>query len=189
MHFYSTFFSLFPESPPLTNINKKPKYKADRADVYSELSDPESYHPHTQERSKIGTFKNKLWRHPSSISTNNEASYRSHPSTNTSLDRKLIGKQQKQTTTKPYKRSRHFSKNSSKNGGFSGSEFSLSLFAGDDYGGYNNNTTSLQRLNKAANRMERMLKVKIFFRILKILDLVEVKRDRISGLIPLWLQK
>nr|CAD2136028.1 unnamed protein product [Meloidogyne enterolobii] len=156
MHFYSTFFSLFPESPPLTNNNKNPKYKADRADVYSELSDPEGYHPHTQERSKIGTFKNKLWRHPSSISTNNEA-YRSHPSTNTSLDRKLIGKQQKQTTTKPYKRSRHFSKNSSKNGGFSGSEFSLSLLAGDDYGGYNN-TTSLQRLNKAANRMERMLK-------------------------------
>uniref|UniRef100_A0A915NYT0 adenylate cyclase n=1 Tax=Meloidogyne floridensis TaxID=298350 RepID=A0A915NYT0_9BILA len=158
-------YRLFPESPPLTNINKKPKYKADRADVYSELSDPESYHPHTQERSKMGTFNNKLWRHPSSVSTNNEASYRSHPSTNTSLDRKLIVQQQKQTTTKPYKRGRHFSKNSSKNGGnnsaFSGSEFSLSLLAGDDYRGYNNynnNTTSLQRLNKAANRMERMLK-------------------------------
>jgi len=109
-----------------------------------------------------------LWRHPSSVSTNNEASYRSHPSTNTSLDRKLIVQQQKQTTTKPYKRGRHFSKNSSKNGGknggFSGSEFSLSLLAGDDYRGYNNynnNTTSLQRLNKAANRMERMLKVNI----------------------------
>uniref|UniRef100_A0A914MU33 Uncharacterized protein n=1 Tax=Meloidogyne incognita TaxID=6306 RepID=A0A914MU33_MELIC len=113
----------------------------------------------------MGTFNNKLWRHPSSVSTNNEASYRSHPSTNTSLDRKLIVQQQKQTTTKPYKRGRHFSKNSSKNGGnnsaFSGSEFSLSLLAGDDYRGYNNynnNTTSLQRLNKAANRMERMLK-------------------------------
>jgi hypothetical protein len=53
-------FRLFPESPP----NKKAEYKADRADVYSELSDHES-RPRSSniiqnnDRSKIGTFKKK----------------------------------------------------------------------------------------------------------------------------------
>ncbi|KAL7075514.1 hypothetical protein ACQ4LE_005346, partial [Meloidogyne hapla] len=142
-------YRLYPESPPTA---KKAEYKAERADVYSELSDPESYHnSHNPDRSKIGSFKNKLWRHPSSISTNE--AYRSQPSTNTSLNRKSNGQQ------KPRFQRKYFSKNKNgSNAGFSGSEFSLSLLAGDDYGGNNSNTTSLQRLNKAANRMERMLK-------------------------------
>ncbi|KAF7639544.1 hypothetical protein Mgra_00000873 [Meloidogyne graminicola] len=121
-------YRLYPESPQ----NNTTIYKSERADIYSEFSDAEDQ-----------INKNKLWRHPSSISTNG-----AYPSNNTSLNKKHSKIQRRYTCN-----------NNGNNISTGGSDFSLSLLAGDNLrGNNNNNTISLQRLSKAANKMDKMLK-------------------------------